>query len=206
MANVNNSLKPHAGRDHLEKVLASFDAGVPAAFAHAMKSFLTALDYEDPILMRARLFEVRDGLADAVNEAVEKRLRLPELAAEMCHAVLEDIEGHPFDSAEELEQIRRDMETNLDRFSQALTDLRDEVVRVFVAHGLEVPNAAQLQASIEKLQALKEEVFAGWPRVGQELPPVDRRMVEASRAAIDRGEGERVEELIRRLGGGDRAE
>jgi len=80
-------------------------------------------------------------------------------------------------------------------------ELRDGVVRLLQERGYEIANADQLGQSILELQELKKGVLANWPWSNQDLPPVDREMVKRSRAAILRGEGESVEELIRRLGG-----
>ena len=80
-------------------------------------------------------------------------------------------------------------------------DLRNEAVKQLVEENYVVENAAGLEKGIEDLQKFKKDIFKDWPWSNSPLPPVNRKMVAESRAAIARGEGEPIQHVIRRLGG-----
>ena len=106
--------------------------------------------------------------------------------------------GCPF---ENLDEVGRGLESRFDEMLKTLIDLRDGPVKLLQEEGHDVENSVQLNRAIEEVQELKKSVLEDWPWSDQELPPVNRQMVAESRAAIKRGEGERIEDLIRRLGG-----
>jgi hypothetical protein len=190
----------HATRDKLreeiERLAGLYDAGIPQAFAQAMQSFLTAMDYNDPTLMRSHLNAALEAMRQVVYEAVQKRLGLPQRVKETCRKIRDLMKGCPCEDWDELGQA---LESRFDETLKVLTDLRDGSVKSLREHGYEVGNAAQLDRAAEELQQLKSGMLDDWPWSDRKLPPVDRQMVAASRAAIKRGEGEQIEDLIRRL-------
>lgn len=192
----------HSTRDPLgeeiERLAGRFDASLPQAFTQAMQSFLTAMDYDDAALMRSHLNAALESLQQVVHDAVQKQLGLPQQAGEACRNIRDLLKGRVSESWDELGRM---LESRFSETLKILTDLRDGPVRLLQEHGHEVENAAQLDRAIEELQDLKHGALDGWPWSDRELPPVDWEMVEASRAARQRGEGEPIEDLIRRLGG-----
>ncbi len=186
-------------REELGRIIGQFDPGVPRAFAQAMKALLTAMEYQDPTLVRSSLEEVLESLRDVTREAIEKRLGWPELSRRACRKIREAMKGFP---QENFDELGEGIESQFDRMLEILTDLRDGPVKMLQDKGYEVENAVQLERDIRELQELKQGMLENWPWSSQSLPPVDREMVARSKAAIARGEtGESLEELIRRLGG-----
>jgi hypothetical protein len=192
----------HATRDKLreeiERLAGLHDASIPQSFTQAMQSFLTAMDYNDSTLMRSHLNAALEAMQQVVFEAVQKRLGLSRGARETCRKIRDLMKGCAY---EDWDELGRSLESRFDETLKVLTDLRDGPVKSLRDHGYEVGNAAQLDRAVEELQELKSGMLDDWPWSDRELPPVDRQMVAASRAAIKRGEGERIEDLIRRLSG-----
>jgi len=185
-------------REEIERLVGRFDAGIPQAFTQAMQSFLTAMDYDDAALMRSHLNAALESLQQVVCEAVQKRIELPHQVREACRKIRDLLKGRV---SENWDELGRMLDARFGEALKILTDLRDGPVRLLQEHGHEVENAAQLDRAIEELQELKHGVLDDWPWSDRELPPVDWQMVEASRAGRRRGEGEPIEDLIRRLGG-----
>jgi hypothetical protein len=192
----------HSTRDPLqeeiERLAGRFDASIPQAFTQAMQSFLTAMDYDDAALMRSHLNAALESLQRVVHEAVQKRLQLPDQVREACRKIRDLMKGLVCENCDELGRM---LDSRFNEALRILTDLRDGPVRLLQEHGHEVENAPQLARAIEELQELKHGILDDWPWSDRELPPVDWEMVEASRAARQRGEGEPIQDLIRRLGG-----
>jgi hypothetical protein len=184
--------------EEIERLAGRFDASIPQAFTQAMKSFLTAMDYDDAALMRSHLNAALESLQQVVYEAVQQRLELPHQAKEACSKIRGLLKGRV---SENWDELGRMLDSHFSEALKILTDLRDGPVRLLQEHGHEVENAPQLGRAIEELEELKHGILDDWPWSDRKLPPVDRQMVAESRAAIKRGEGERIEDLIRRLGG-----
>lgn len=187
-------------RTELVKVVGELDADVPAGFTRAVRSFLTALEYDDPALVRSHLHAALEALVGVTDEAVRRRLGWPERIEAPCRALrelAEQAEPGQFDD------LGRETAARFDRMIAALTDLRDGPVKLLLDHGYEVGAADQLDRDVRALMRLKEDTLGNWPWSVAALPPLDRQMLAESRAAFQRGEpGEPVEELIGRLGGG----
>jgi hypothetical protein len=188
-----------ARRDRLEKLLRSFDARIPSAFAQAVQSFLTAYDYQDVALMRSHLVAVREAMLDTASGAIQKRLEFARAIRESYEDALAVFEDGPVEAGL-VDELGREIVETIDSLLPAMTELEDGVVTIFQQHKIEVPNAGELRAEIAALIAIRSTVCDTWPRLDQ-LPPVDRNMIAESRASFDRGEGEPIDELIRRLGG-----
>jgi hypothetical protein len=119
----------------------------------------------------------------------------PAAAADACRGLLQVLQGCP---AEDYDDLGRELERRLSTLIQILTGLR-QPVRVLREQGYEIKNAAQLEQDIEALESLKKQILQDWPWSTQDLPPVDRKMVVESRAAMVRKDGEPIQELIRGL-------
>jgi hypothetical protein len=196
MANTIVYAMRHKWREELERRVDEMDSRQP--FVQAMRSFLAAMEYDDPVLMRSRLNDALEVFKDGTREDIEKRVGWPELARQACRKVKELLKGA---LCEHFDEIGREIESSLDKMLKSLTGIRDNAVKVLTERGLVVENAVQLDHAIREVEELKSGVLKDWPWSDRELPPVDRKMVAESKAAIKRNEGERVEDLIRRLGG-----
>jgi hypothetical protein len=165
----------------------------------AVQSLLTSLDYPDAVLVRSHVNTFLDASRDFVSDILQSFLGRPKLIREAWKRIWEEsLKGRPF---ENLDDVGREFESVVNKALIDLIDLRDGPLRTLHAHGYDIVNAAQLESDIADLRKLKADVLEDWPWSDRSLPPVDRQMVQESRAAIARGEGERIEDLIRRLGG-----
>jgi hypothetical protein len=198
MANTVGFRPPDALREQMRSLVGQLDAGIPRAFTLATKAFLTAMEYDDIALMRSRLEEVREALTEVVREAIQKRLGWPQVSRKACRKIMEIVTGEP---NEDFDEPGKEIESHFDKMLKDLTDLRDGPVKSLQEHGYSVENASELDRDIAELQELKRGVLEDWPWSEQKLPPVDRKRVAESRAAFHRKEGERIEDLISRLGG-----
>ena len=185
-------------RAEIEGLVGQFDASIPQSLTQALQSCLTARDYHDIILLRSHLIAALASLQKVVYEAVQKRLGWPQQAREACQRIFDLIKGCP---VENWDDVGKALESRFEETLKILADLRDGAVKSLQEHEYDVDNADQLERDIEELQKLKKSVLENWPWSNQALPPVDRGMVARSRAAIVRGEGESIDDLIRRLGG-----
>ena len=185
-------------REERERLVGELDDGAARPFAVAVRSFLTATAEKDLTLMRSHLDAALEAFRSASREEVRKRLDWPRLAREVCQRVRELLTDLPF---EDLDEIGKELEAGLGRMLNGLLALRDSAVKPLQEVGYEVENAGALETAVAELRDLKQSLFENWPWSHRELPPVDRNMVAESRAAFRRQGGERVEDLIRRLGG-----
>jgi hypothetical protein len=196
---MSNSTQPATGdgiRAQLE-CLARLDWDMPS-FAQALQALLAAVDYHDVTLIRSHLNTALEALRDLVNDAIAKRCASLELLRDTWQKTWEMLKARP---SENCDDMRRVVEGRLTAILENFTGLRDGPVRLLQERGYDVARAAQLDRCIQELEGLRHGIFENWPWSDEELPPVDRDMVAASRAAIARGErGERIEDLIRRLG------
>ncbi len=172
--------------------------GISPAFSQAIQSSLAALDYQDPALMRSHLNAALDAMRTFVADTIRERLETPRHVQETWRRIWDMLKQSP---AESYDDVGRAFESHFNDLLGNLTALREGPVRLLQEHGHEVEQAPQLDRVIHDLRKLKQDIFEDWPWSHQALPPVDRAMVAASRASIARGEGEPVEDLIRRLGG-----
>jgi hypothetical protein len=88
-----------------------------------------------------------------------------------------------------------------DRLIASMDQLKARWVELARENGIEVRRTGELDAAAAELADLRKEILDTWPWSSKALPPADRGMIERSRAAIARGEGEPVEDVIRRIAG-----
>ena len=185
-------------RTLIENLIYRCDSGMSRSLTDALQSFLTALDYDDIALMKANLHTATVEFADCLNEEVQKRLDWPELARTVCRRAWEIVEGNPLENWDEL---GTQIESLFKSMLEALVNLQSGPVKLFQKRGFAIENVRQLEGDIEELEQLKKSVLDSWPWANRELPPIDVEMLNASMAAINNGnKGERIEDLIRRLG------
>jgi hypothetical protein len=144
---------------------------------------------------RTRLGEELRQLVELIDASVPQSVTEVRQA---CRKIRDLLTGSV---CEDWDEVGKALEARFDETLKILTDLGDGSAKLLKNNDHEVENAVQLDQAIEELLELKQGVLEDWPWSYQELPPVDREMVAASRAAFKRGEGERIEDLIVRMGG-----
>jgi hypothetical protein len=186
-----------ASREELADLIENFGPSFPPAFEQALKQFLIAVDYNDPALLRSHFNTAYESLRDAVHEEIEKRIGSPQATRAMLRNLMKMLTGEP----EEIDGLGKEIVSGIEKLLNGLVELQDGMVKLLKDHGYEVTNAARLERDIEEMRSLRKEVIESWRGSDLPPPPVDRKMVEESRAAIARGEGEDIKELIARLEG-----
>src|SRR5882672_10242297 len=122
-------------REQVEWLAAGYDASVPKAFAHAMKSFLTALDYKDVALMRSHLNTALEAFREVTHEAIQKRLGRPQRFKDLWKQMWDQLANCPTENGDELGQdITRALDADLD----ALIELRDGSVKMLQQKGFNI--------------------------------------------------------------------
>jgi hypothetical protein len=186
-------------REQVERLVGRCDPSMPTSIVSAMQSFLTAMEYDDATLMRSSFETAFLDMAKAMNDSIQKRLRWPEQCRGALRRIWEQIKGHPL---EDWDDVGATIESRFNELLKVLVDLRDGLVKLLQQHGYGVENAPQLDSDIKELEELRKRTLETWPWSNRELPAVDQEMLNASLAALKRGEkGERIEDLIARLGG-----
>jgi hypothetical protein len=175
--------------------LARHDRDVSPALSQGIRALQTAMDYEDPTLIRSSFNAILESFQNLVEDSIQRQLGRPQLLREFWRKIWEVLRCQPLENVDELGKQIKD---RIDKQLENLTSLRDGPVRMLQARGYPVENAQQLDRAIADVEELKAGIFENWPWSNQALPAVDREMVAESRAAIARGEGERMEDLIRR--------
>lgn len=197
MVNTADSKRKNELKERI-RVLTEFVPGIPPSFAQALRSLLTGMEYNDLTLMRSHLNSALESLVDVVNEAIQKRLGWPERMKAGAKEIWEALKNCP---GENFDELGKEIESSLDKIIKDLNGFH-EPIRTLREHGHEVESEAALEREIEELRSLKNSMLENWPWSTQDLPPVDRDMVTRAREAIRRGDqGERIEDLIARLGG-----
>jgi hypothetical protein len=196
MPNKTVRVAADASREELAGLIENFGPSFPPAFEQALKQFLVAVDYNDSALIRSHFNTAYESLRDAVHEEIGKRLGSPQATRAMLRNVMKMLIGEP---SEEFDALGKEIVSGIEKLLNGLIELRDGMVKLVQDHGYEVANASRLERDIEELRSLRKEVIESWRGSDLPPPPVDRKMVEESRAAIARGEGEDIKDLIARL-------
>ena len=168
-------------------------------YGQTVEKFLTAAGYRDDTLMRSALEEAKAALADSLVRAVESQLRYSEKARSQVEDFKNSIEGVPLEPGESFDDLGRTVSLLVSNVLHALRVFRDGPIPMTRRHGYEVSNAAQLDEHIAYWEAVKLNLVDCWPWTDAPLPPADREMIAASRAALLAGErGESLESVIAR--------
>jgi hypothetical protein len=183
-------------REHFERLVGRLDRQFPPAIPEAMKAVLTAMEYNDPALIKSHLNTAFEALKDLISDAIETRLGRPLAIRDGWLKIRKELSGRP---AEDYDELGEEIESVFDELLADMVNLLEGPVRMLQDRDYAVENAGRLETETEELKKLKEDILSLWPWSSQELPPVNRKMVTESRAAIARGEGESIEVLIRRL-------
>jgi hypothetical protein len=200
MITTTGRASPRDFQVELEKLARTIEGGPQPACALAMRSFLTALKYEDPTLIRAAINEAASTLANAAAAEIVRQHAVAERVKRDVRGAMDQIVDSP---ANDFDGLGRTLEFVFDRVLTTLKALRDEWVQVLLDSDCDVANVDTLDADISELQTMKQQVLGDWPWSDEPLPPVDWGMVARSRAIIANGGGEPIEDLIRRLENND---
>jgi len=186
-------------KEMLEQIAGRCDPSMPHSLMAALSSLLSAMEYNDKPLVKAALEETCRAFADAINEAIAKRLGWPAQTKKALRYVWDEIRDFPRENWDELGAF---IDGHIDEMLRNLSDLARGPARLLSGRGYVIENLAQLQRDIAELETMKQSFFDSWPWSTRELPPVEVTMLEASMAAIRNGKpGVPLEDLIRRLGG-----
>lgn len=177
--------------------IARLDRGFSPAFIQAIQAFLTAAGFRDEALMKSHMQSAFELTREAATNDVQERLALAKQFREAWLNIRESMKMNP---AESYDEEGKELGARLDELLGRLNILVEPIQKLR-ERGYEVELGQQLGVEIEGLQQLKQDIFKSWPWSNQALPPVNRTMVAESRAAIARGEGEPIKDLIDRLGG-----
>lgn len=145
----------------LRMLVGEMDTGISADFTQAMRSFLTAMDYEDDALMRSHLNAALHSLVEVTNGAVRRRLGWPQRIELSCRRLSELAEQA--EQPGEFDEQGREIVSRFDRMIASLTDLRDGTVKLLLDHGYEIEAVSRLEEDIEALIQLKEATLNNWP-------------------------------------------
>lgn len=184
-------------RDDLAKLTASIDSGLPASFAPAIEAVFTALEYQDETLRRSAVESAKSALGDMIDDVIAKRVGATRAAR---GEVVARVEGLGFSPGPESDALGRELGRTFDEHIRSLVGFRDGVVRPAARHTT-IARAAELDAEIAAVEALKTAVVGDWPWSDRPVPPFDPATRARSRAAIARGDVVALEDLIRQLGG-----
>lgn len=189
-------------RSKIERIIKSLTSSEDP-FVEALRSFLTALDYNDEPLMRSRLEEIRDSFCDEVTKGIEKQLGWAQSAFDDMQILVDTVKRKPHELGEEFDRLGRSINNLLEEAIDFLKKYYENINRI---SAILIPNVVHLKREIEKWSALKDNTANEWPWSYRELPPVNRKMVQDSRDAFKRGEGRNLKEVIRELSGDVTAE
>lgn len=201
MANITHNATESVMKSRLKTLqekLSAIDANLCPPFSRAVDAFLAAADYEDRTLMRSHLNAALESLQVFAEDTIRKMLEQSQTVTDTWREIWSMLMDHP---CENYDELGRELESLFTTELKVRVSTREWLVQMLQRRGLPVANASQLDRDIEDLQNLKKKVLECWPWSGRPLPPVDRKMVAASRAAIARNEGENIQDLISRLGG-----
>jgi len=202
MAVQAKSKKIRSFRKKLERLLKQLEgSSIPVFFTQAIRSFLVAMDYNDSVVMRSSLETAKESFFEVIIEAVEKRIKASQIALAECAKAVEVIDGVPIGIDGSLDELGYAIRNCHKGALKLLTDLSDGPVAACQQHNLPIPNAGQLRNEIKRWRDFEESVLKSWPWSTRQRKPVNKAMIEESKRAFERREGESIEDLVKRLGG-----
>ncbi len=165
----------------------------------AVQTLLAAVDYDDPVLMSTSVTVLFEACRGIFRDTIQKIIGTSERMTKACHEIHDMLAGDPRES---IDEVRTHIESFIDQTLKKLVDLSSGPVRSLQERGYDIDSRPQLEHEIAEMRNPKSRFLDSWPQAVNELPPVNREMVAASRAAIARGDrGEPIADLIRRMGG-----
>lgn len=194
------NITEHTTDNALEKIsglIRTYGSHLPR-LTEALKSLLTAIEYQDDTLIRSSLNVVLEFLKDEIEGVIEKKVGSARIIRNMWLKIKNEIEGHPRENWDDLgNQIKSIFRNVLD----PLVELNRDLIPRLQKQECEIENAFHLENEVNDLQLLEKEILGNWPWSGHESIKTDRAMVAESMSAIKRGESNRIQDIIRSLGG-----
>jgi hypothetical protein len=175
------------------------DDGTRALFVRAIEKFLSAAEYSDQALMRSHFEEAKASLGDSLADSVEALVKSSSTPLGKIKEFMDLSEGEPVEPDEQFDELGHSLSRVVSAALRHLGAYRDGPLAMARRRGIEVPNAAKLDEHIAQWQGVKANLVDCWPWTDAPLPPADRVMIAASRAALRTGEqGESLEAVIER--------
>jgi hypothetical protein len=171
------------------------DQSGASKLSHAIGDLLSAISYDDKILIHSSLNYLLEALRLTAKDLVERELKNTEsMKRSLREAWHEHIDGLV---CENFEELRKVVESIIDDRLAMITSFRDQGIKQLEELGYHVDNANQLEASILDLQTWKQEIFRDWPSPNKVPSPLNREALAQVRAALSRGKkGMTKEDII----------
>lgn len=164
------------------------------AMVNAIRGLISAMEYEDQALIASFANTFVDAIQDLVTEISGYQRTIVERIKSSCDNARKHVRENPGGNHD---AIGASLQEAIDQMLKSCLRVREAAARLDGRI-----DDSTIQENIQTIQALRTGVVQNWPWSKLPPPPVDRGMVERSRAAFRRGEvGESVSELIHRLGG-----
>ncbi len=134
--------------------------------------------------------------ARAMEDLVSESLTFPDGLRAVWTRILEDVRE---DRIREFQITGQAILHLFDRAINLLTVLKQSAQKVASDTGHTVEGLDKLDAAASDLQQLRDHIKASWPWDDRPWPPLDRAMVEGSRADIAAGRHEDVKSVLERV-------
>jgi hypothetical protein len=190
---------PAAAQITLDSVRTEFEKLAASDWEPAplIQAYLTALDCEDGGLARPQANAIGAYLRDRMDSQIQKRLGSAKIMKEVWQQIVTAIADSPRPSFDE---VGKHFFSMFDQRIAVLTGhLEDPVHSLLEAAGYPARNIEKLRVDVQELKELKQSFLANWPWTSRPLPPVNRDMVARARAALALREGEKFDDMLRRV-------
>jgi hypothetical protein len=102
--------------------------------------------------------------------------------------------------AQEVQEIGAHLRELFSRWNALLASMRQDALDL-AARGHDLTSAPLLERALEKVCRLQDMLEKNWPWADRPWLPLDPNKIQESRAAITRGDGKDIEDLMRELQG-----
>lgn len=167
-------------------------------FAQAIRSLLTALEYDDPAIRDSHLENAKQCFIDHAEEFISESIKESRASRILC-------EGHVQSFSEEMISPSR----KFDEYGEKLQEFTQMNLRMLVKMQRELfsvyedvvfSGAGPLQNEIQRWRHFENSFLKPWPWTSRTRKPVDRGMLTEAKLARERGEkGLPAEEAIAQL-------
>jgi len=199
MTHTTDSTKSMLIRE-LGRLVASLEESGPQPVAESIQSMMAAVQYGDIVLAESALEATREAFRKEVTQTVGAQLMWASEIRTFVQEMFSRIgDRTPLEPDERLDKLGEATEA-IHRFAvDRLQDILTRSGEIMKSLGIDLIDS--LYAEMKFWDDFKINVLGTWPWSNQPPLPVDREMVAASQAAIERGEGIPLEDLIRSYSG-----
>lgn len=199
MSTTTNRSKDGTEKEFLKKILGYAEElkEVGPSIWRAVQDLSLAIAYKDTVLRQSALASIwlalRDLLQDCISEWIGESDRIKNILSK----ALAEMRGQCFEGSD-ADEFARIIVNAIDDVLKQWT----EVLSIAVGYrekGYDILNMKEFRLEIANLEALKEKFSKDWPWSQLWNPPLDKEMVERSRAAYESGECEEIDDLLGRL-------